>query len=155
MTKKMLLIAVVAALNCGLASAQRKETLEATYIDKGYLPTGLNIGTTRTPVGPVVTVDCPGTSGTCTIQADQFIQVGYGSASGNMFIVGFYLDGVNVIDEQAVGSIPTNDTYLVGATSESQAGVAVGTHTVQIYIYALDKTGSVFNYNTNFRVYRP
>jgi len=155
MTKKMLLIAVVAVLSRGLASAQSAETLEATYLDKGYYPTGLNIGTARTAVGPVVTVDCPGTSGTCTIQADQFIQVGDGSTSGQLFTVGFYLDGVADGDEQIVGSIPLSGTYMVGATSESQTGVAVGTHTVQIYIYAREQTGSVYNYNTNFRVYKP
>jgi hypothetical protein len=153
--KTLLSAAVAVVLSCGLASAQNHRLVE-TYIDHGYNAAGEAIpgGSIRTAVGPTVTVVCPDTAVSCTIQANHFIQVGHGKATGNLYTVGFYLDGVANGDEQILGSTPSDGTYLMGATSEFQTKVAVGTHTVQTYVYSLDPT-YVFNYTTNFQVYVP
>ena len=153
--KASLLITAMVVTSHGLASAEALK-LEGTYIDHGYDEAGQAIpgGSVRTAVGPVVAVSCPGTSGTCTIQANHFIQVGHGSATGNQYTVGFYVDGVANGDEQILGSTPPDGTYSIGATSEFQSGVTPGAHSVQVYIYSLDPT-YVFNYTTNFEVYKP
>jgi hypothetical protein len=138
----------------GLASAQSLK-LEGTYIDAGFNGDGLPIpaGGNAT-VGPVIDITCPGTSGKCTVQADQFIQVGLGSVAGNQFSVTFLLDGKAILDGQIVCSTPSDGTYQVCSTSEYQGGVSVGAHTVQISVSSKYST-YVFNYNTNFRVYKP
>jgi hypothetical protein len=127
-------------LSCGLVSAQ-SHRLAKTYIDYEYYGSGQAIpgGSVRTALGPVADIVCPG-SGTCTIQANQFVQVGRGTASGNEYTVGYYLDGVANCDEQILASTPQDGTYAIGATSEFQANVSAGKHTVQTYIYSLDPT---------------
>jgi hypothetical protein len=160
-TTGLLVAAVVFMCHC-LASAQSAppETLHATYIDHGYYANGLNVSNgVDAAVGSPVTINCPG-PGACTIQADQFIQVGLVGISCGEFpcfpgqlTVGFYLDGVAAIDEQIVGVVPASG-YQVEATSELQNGVSPGSHTVQIFVNC-GGNGAVFNYNTNFRVYKP
>jgi hypothetical protein len=146
------------AISCGLASAQSfpAETLYSTYIDHGFYASGLLLSTQNVKVGSPVTVSCPGT-GTCTIQADQFIQLGNtfceGVCPGDVTI-GFYVDGVACTDEQIVGVVPSS-FYQVEATSELQNNVSPGYHTVEIYVRSSSGTGAVYNYNTNFRVYKP
>jgi hypothetical protein len=150
--RKRLLIAAVVVLGCGLASAQN-QALERTYIDQGYYKSGLAIppGSERTVVGPEVTITCPGTT-TCTVQADQFIQEGDGSTTGNESLIGFYIDSLEAAEQQ-VGETPADDSYQVFSTSEL-VEVAAGTHTVQIYVYS-NHGMSVYNYATTFRVYKP
>jgi hypothetical protein len=133
----------------------------ATYIDHGYYGAGLSIPANQNvKVGNPVSVFCSG-SGTCTIQADQFIQVGGGCFEGacglGQFLIGFYLDGVPDIDAQIVGLAPPyqSNYYQVEATSELQNNVSPGWHTVQIYVSATANGTLVYNYNTNFRVYKP
>lgn len=139
---------------CGLASAQN-HWLVRTYIDQGYYASGRTIPANQnTVIGPVVPIVCPGTSGMCTIQADHFIQEGKGMSMGNQFVIGFYLDGMPVTDAQIVGCTPSDGSYLVAATSERQSMVAPGMHTVQTFVWSMNGA-SVFNYNTNFRVYKP
>ena len=88
------------------------------------------------------------------MQADHFIQVGLGSTTGNQFSATFLLDGNPILDGQIMCSTPSDGTYQVCATSVYQTGVKPGAHTVQISVSS--KYGTyVFNYNTNFRVYRP
>ncbi|MGA2593181.1 MAG: hypothetical protein ABSH32_24970 [Bryobacteraceae bacterium] len=151
--KMWLAVAAIVVMCHGLASAQALK-LAATYIDAGFNGDGLSIPAgENTVVGPVVNITCPGTSGSCTVQADQFIQVGLGSATGNQFSATFLLDGTAILDGQIMCSTPSDGTYQVCSTSEYQTKVALGTHTVQISVSS--KYGTyVFNYNTNFRVYK-
>jgi hypothetical protein len=156
-TRNVFWLAAAAMLATGsLASAQiaRKEKLASTYIDAAYLNGSLSVGTQRTAIGPVLTINCPFTT-TCTVQADQFIQVGGDLQAGDEFTIGFYLDGSYVADEQQAGQPPTDGLYTAGAVSEYQTGVTPGNHTVQPYIYSVFGKAKVYNYNVNFRVYTP
>jgi hypothetical protein len=58
------------------AAMATKHVLQATYIDSGYYGSaGLYApANVSTPIGNPLTVSCPGTAGTCTIQADLWIQ---------------------------------------------------------------------------------
>ena len=97
------------------------------------------------------TVSCPGTSGTCLIQADQWVQADV--ASGDGVAICLYVDGV-----------PTNGCYWNGGStgypfamySVSQ-GIVVshGNHTVQTYFF--DAAGGAFVglTNSNYYVYKP
>jgi len=153
-SKCVVFAAVLLVLACGLASAQN-HVLYQTYIDQGYYSNGLPIpaGNQHTFVGPVVNVNCPGTSGTCTIQANQSIQHA-GSSVGNTFQIGFYLDGSPAINLQEVGETPSDGSFLVSTTQELQAKVPLGKHTVQIFVMSLEGC-SVYNYSTNFQVFKP
>jgi len=150
--KTWLLLAAAVAVNCGLASAQALK-LDATYIDSGFDGDGISCppGVTTT-IGPVVDIGCP-TGTTCTVQADQFLQVGLGSTTGNELSAGFYVDGVGVPDGQIICSTPSDGTYQVCSVSQSEANVTAGKHTVQIFVNSKYQS-YVFNYNTNFRVYK-
>jgi len=146
-------LAVGAAfMSCSLASAQALKPV-STYIDQGFNGDGISAPPgASTTIGPAVTITCP-TGATCTVQADQFLQVGLGSTTGNELAAGFYLDVVGVPDGQIICSTPADGTYQVCSVSQSERNVAAGRHTVQIFVTSKYQS-YVFNYNTNFRVYK-
>ena len=150
-------VIVTGLLSCGLAAAQTTpiETLYGSYVAHGYYGTGLQVAPAgkNVALGQPIVVVCPG-AGTCTIQADHFIQVSGACCGAGDFTIGFYLDGVAMPDEQIAGSATPAPPYQVETASELQNDVLPGKHTVRPYVRT---TGGsvVFNYTVTFRVYKP
>ena len=122
------------------------------YINTGNLTTTV-AGGGYTAVDAPITITCPGTSGSCLLQADQFMQVGLGTTTGNEFALCFYVDGVSIGSCWYNGSAPADSTFVLGSTSAGKS-VPHGVHTVQTYIY---NTGSTYlsYYNFTYRIYKP
>jgi len=152
--KAQLVIAVLVVLTCGLASAQN-HALQKTYLDTGYYESGLSIpAKTWTAVGPVVDIVCPGTSGTCTIEAIHSIQVAGPGTAGNTVQIDFMLDGKNQVLAQQVGEVPTDGSLRVFSAIEVESNISPGNHTVQTSVWSVDGA-DVYNYETSYQVYKP
>jgi hypothetical protein len=99
-------------------------------------------------------VFCPGTSGTCTIQADHWVEV-QGSTTSNEAEVCLAVDGV--FDNNCgflEDKIPPDLSWLQVTSSHAMSGVHLGTHTVQTF--AASTFGmNVAYFNINYRVYKP
>ena len=122
------------------------------YINSGVFGTTI-AAATFTPVDAPITVVCPGTSGSCLLQADQWIQTGAGSTTFNEFALCFYVDGVAVNGCYFNGSTPSDSSFVMGTASQGKS-VPHGSHTVQTYIYSLN--GAFMNaYNFTYRIYKP
>ena len=125
---------------------------QGVYINAGNKATTV-AGGGFTPVDTALTITCPGASGTCLFQADQFMQVGQGSTSGNQFALCFYVDGVSVNGCFFNGSAPSDGSYVMGGVSQGIT-VSHGNHTVQTYIYNGGGT-YLSSYNFTYRIYKP
>ena len=162
------LLALAVVSFCVYSGAQETSaTLSTTHVLKGTYITNAqgNIGvpaTTLVGIGPVLTVSCPGTTGTCTVQADLWIKVVGPAASvspynssGDYIFLCFAVDGVEpsgcVIRS---GETLPDGSWTINSTSLSMSGVAPGTHSVQMWFYAYDAS-TVNYYNATFRVYKP
>jgi hypothetical protein len=148
----------IVALTCVSAygaSAATRYVLEGSYIDAGYYGSGglfvpRNIDTA---IGKPLIVNCPGSSGTCVIEADLFIQSGHSHITGNQYSLCLFVDGTSAPNCQIVGSTPSDYTYANGSTSQLVTGVAPGSHTVQAF-FRTYQGAAVFNYTSNYRVYK-
>jgi len=137
------------------AAAATNHVLKGTYIDSNVTLTVIPADT-LTPIGNAITVSCPGTTGTCTIQADMLAQNGGGSTAGNQFEVCLYVDGKEV-DPYCfgyAGVTPSDGTYLLGSSSQTLSGVAAGNHTVQAYFWSANGCNVVYRHFT-YNVYKP
>lgn len=106
-----------------------------------------------TPVDAATTVTCPGTSGTCTFEADQVVEVS--AASGGIALCfaidGTFVDGGCFFSEEA----PADGSYIQAHTTLSLSGVLHGTtHTVQTYVDS-GVSGTFSYYNVDYRIYKP
>lgn len=147
------LISVVFLL--ALAAAAQNHVLKGTYIDSEDTFVTISAAT-MTAIGNPITVNCPGTSGTCTIDADLRAQLGGASASGNNFELCLFVDGQRV-DPYCFGYdgvVPSDTTYLVGTTAQSKSGLAVGNHTVQAYFWATYGCNVIYRHFT-YNLYKP
>jgi hypothetical protein len=106
-----------------------------------------------TPVDAATTVTCPGTSGTCTFEADQDIEV---SAVSSGIALCFAVDGA-FVDGGCffAAETPADGSAVQTHTTISLSGVLHGTtHTVQTYVDS--GVSGVFNYyNVDYRIYKP
>lgn len=129
-----------------------KHVLTGTYINNS---TGTACCTPNVPAGvftpldAALTVECPGSSGTCTIEADMWAQTD--SSEGNT--VCLYVDGVQSSGCPFQTSRGVSDPEAI-SSSWPVSGLAHGTHTVQTYVYS---AGGEFvgNYTINYKVYKP
>ena len=128
--------------------------LKATYVSSGslnvkVLPAG------DMPVDAVQTITCPGTTGTCLIQADAWVQVGESGTAGNEVALSLFVDGKEVNATGFYGSeIPLDYNWIQTSTSISVAGIPVGVHHVQMHMYT-DFGASANYYNINYKVFKP
>ena len=137
----------------GHASAAVNHVLQRTYISTGalfaFFPASF-----ASAVDQPQTITCPGTSGTCTIQADHWIEVS-GTTNGNESWGCLAVDGVldancgynddKVRPDGSPGQI---------TSSHATSGIPVGTHTVQTFVGSVGGV-NVYYYNINYRVYKP
>jgi hypothetical protein len=105
----------------------------------------------------VQTIQCPGTSGTCTIIALITCETGLTTTNGspNNFALGAQVDGV-FLDGGAhyVGNTPNDNSFVTGAQSTSGSGFLHGNHSVQSFIYS-NNGAPVQQYNVVYHVYKP
>jgi hypothetical protein len=127
-----------------------KHILEGTYINSGFYG-GIVSAETTVPIDTKLTVACPGTSGTCTIEADMWVQ-SEGVASDS-YAICLYVDG-NPLECPLAGETPADGTAAIGSFSQRLSGLAHGNHTVQTY-YFTDQGAGVLDYTINYRVYKP
>jgi hypothetical protein len=138
------------------AAGATVRTLEGTYIDAGYYGSGgLRVFPNQnTAVGKPIAVTCPGKTGSCTIEADLYIQSGHSNVTRNEYNLCLFVDGNPAPNCQIVGSTPSDYTYADGSTSQLVTGVTPGSHVVQAYFMSY-KGASLFNWTSNYRVYKP
>jgi hypothetical protein len=131
--------------------------LKGTYINNGDFG-GVVSSETWTPIDTQLTVPCPGSSGTCTIQADMLIQNGGEGAfsSPDYFEICFRVDGnpSSGFCSGEAGVTPTDGTFLESSSSQAATGLAPGNHTVQTYFNSVFGA-HVFYYSSTYRVYKP
>jgi len=132
-----------------------KHVLQGTYITNGNYNATVPAAT-YTPIDTALTVSCPGISGTCTIEADMWVD-NYlaGGGSGNINAICLYLDGVQTaLCPYEKMETPVDGTHVFSSAPEPVSGVTPGNHTVQTYYYAAN--GAFVEYHTtNYRVYKP
>ena len=132
-----------------------KHILQGAYINSGALPGTAIPANTYTPVDSQLTVSCPGTAGTCTIEADMLVQNGQNTAPDNNNRVCLYVDGTpgpNCLF--LAGQTPTDNFAINAVQADTVTGVLHGNHTVQMYFWTRDGA-SVAHYQATYRVYKP
>ena len=151
--RKALLPACI--LFAAVSAMAASQVLHGTYISKAETVVAIP-ASTMTALGSPVTVNCPGTTGTCTIDADMWVQNGGASTTGNQFEICLFVDGViaNTQCEGYAGVTPSDGTYLLGSTSQSLSGLALGTHTAQTYFWSRNGCTAFYG-KFNYRVYKP
>jgi len=160
---KVTLLLVLAVGSFGLYSGAQdspealatKHVLEGTYINNGNFNGSVSAGT-WTPVDTKLTVPCPGTSGTCTIEADMWVDNWLsGEASSNSVTICLYVDDVQTSGcAYATSETPPDGSHNHASTSQPLSGLAPGNHTVQTYFYS-DYGAFLEYYAVNYRVYKP
>jgi len=103
------------------------------------------------PIDSPITVSCPGTSGTCLIQADQWIQVDF--VPGDAIAICLYVDGVSVNDCYSDGGASSNP-FTMCSVSQGKV-VSHGSHTVQTQVYDFNGGSDYVYYNFNYSVFKP
>jgi hypothetical protein len=129
--------------------------LMRTYNNTGGVPTGAP-SNTYTPIDHQLTVQCPGTtgSGTCTIQADMWVENGDSDSTENANSACLYVDGKATNFCPYSGETPSDFSFVASSASQTVSGLVPGNHTVQTYFYSNNGT-ITFTYNNNYRVYKP
>ena len=128
-------------------------------LQRNYFSSGSHFGAflpafTYSAVDGAQTVVCPGTSGTCTIQADHWIEL-KGSTAGNEAWGCLAVDGVldpncGFLDNK----IPPDGGWVQATSSHLVSGVPAGTHTVQTFVNSLLGVNAAY-FNINYRVFKP
>ena len=128
--------------------------LQRNYFSSGSFFGASLPAATYSAVDSAQTVVCPGTSGTCTIQADHWIEL-QGSTAGNEAWGCLAVDGVldpncGFLDNK----IPPDGGWVQATSSHLVSGVPAGTHTVQTFVNSLLGVNAAY-FNINYRVFKP
>jgi hypothetical protein len=127
--------------------------LHRTYISYDNFPVEVDAGFQA--IDSPLTVVCPGTSGTCTIVAEQNLQLS-GTTTGNRWSTCLAVDGVYSSEPYCpyMGYVPSDGSFTTGSFSQAFSGLPVGRHTVQSFLYTFSG-GSRSIYSIHYRVYKP
>jgi hypothetical protein len=134
------------------------EALYRTYVFHGNGPAPIPAAT-WTAVDAVHTIQCPGTTGSCTITADISVQE-VGSTASNGGAVALEVDGILVCTSDASNGchyaveIPSDGRFVEANELNSLSSVALGFHTVQTFVWS-DNGASGGFYNIRYAVYKP
>ena len=129
-----------------------KHTLVATYVSSGDPSNVIAPGTS--PIDAVHSISCPGPTGTCLLQVDSWVQIGWGSYSDQVAIC-IYVDGSQAGSCYWGGDVPEYGRWVNVATSLNVPGLSVGNHTVQTYIEEANNPLTLGYYNINYKVFKP
>ena len=129
-----------------------KHVGNGAYINSGVYGTTI-LAATFTPINAAITVTCPGSTGTCLLQADQWIQTGLGTTTFNEFAICLYVDGVNTGNCWYNGSTPSDTSFVIGTTSSGKT-ITHGNHVVQSIVYS--NNGAFMSYyNFTYKIFKP
>ena len=109
------------------------------------------------PVDQSQSVECPANPGTCTIEADMWVETGntFDLGSPNDFAICAKVDGILLNRECfEVANTPNDGSFITGSRADFGAGFAVGTHVVQTFIVSIHGA-AVQQYNVVYRLYAP
>lgn len=138
-----------------LASVAQNHLLKGSYINTNRPTTSTNIAGGIVPIDALTTVTCPGTTGTCTIEFDQLVQIGGTGTDNNVFQLCQSLDGNFLAPGcYVMGTVPFAGPPIFASSSQTVSGVAVGTHQVRSSIETQYGAALGF-YNMTYRVYKP
>jgi hypothetical protein len=142
----------------GTDVAATKHPLVTTYYTSGTLNGAFIPPLTYAPVDAPQTISCPGTSGTCTIIADHWIELrnhGGVSGAGNLTQGCLYVDGIPANNCGFVeGEAPPDGSWFQSASSQAASGVVHGSHMVQTFAFC-NGGCDVAYFQVNYRVYKP
>jgi hypothetical protein len=137
------------------AALATNHVLKGTYINSGSLHGTAIPAATFTAIDNPLTVSCPGTTGTCSINAAMLVQNGGSTASSNVNRLCLYVDGVAGPNCAYYADETTTDTYFINTVqSDIVSGVAHGNHTVQMYFWTA-AGAAVSHYQATYTVYKP
>jgi hypothetical protein len=135
-------------------AAATNHVLQRTYVNSAAPSFFTSVPAGTQPIDALTTITCPGTTGTCTIEFDQSIQLYATSSSTDLFNFCAELDGSAPACPALVYPLPAPGTYLTVTFPQRISGVSHGTHTVQSAII----TGNgidVGYYTFTYHVYKP
>jgi hypothetical protein len=138
------------------ATLATKHVLQATYVNSGNYGDVFVNGGPFVPVDTQLTVLCPGTSGTCSVQADMLVENGGESFPLNENSVCLIVDGNagNSCSFAEGGEVPSDQSYTGTTNFDIVSGLAHGNHTVQMYFHSF-RGAFVSRYHVNYHVYKP
>lgn len=162
--RKLLTVTLLLVFAVGLFGAYRygaaqdalatKHVLQGTYNNNGGYSGSFPVNVFA-PVDTQLTVACPGNSGTCTIQADMWVENGGETFSVNYNVICLYVDGTpSPFCGAGTGETPSDGSYVQNSTSQAVTGLAHGNHTVQTWFLTI-YGAQLGYYNANYRVYKP
>ena len=99
------------------------------------------------------TLTCPGTSGTCTYTATNYLQTAASSGTSN-WALATQVDG-NYIGQGGPFLGPVGTDFAGGSWSDTGSGISFGSHSIQTYAFARDVNMTAFNYNFEYKVFKP
>lgn len=114
-------------------------------------------GFTWTAVDALQTINCPGTTGTCTVIAPHWIQLGGNATAGDHAATCIYVDGSSSYDT-GCGFYSTildaSGLYEQTSSTHTLAKVPFGNHTIQTYVWT-DDGETIGFYDVTYSVYKP
>jgi hypothetical protein len=130
-----------------------QHTLKQTYIVSAFSGVSFT-GGNYTAIDAPHKVLCPGTTGSCLIQADSWVQFGGNGTSDNATRISLFVDGIEV-ETYLAGELPTG-FYYGNLSNSSGITVPFGTHTIQTFAWSVGGGGgTVGYYNLAYRIYKP
>jgi len=99
--------------------------------------------------------NCPSGT-TCTVSADQSVQLGGNTSDFNGFSICTALDG-NFMQQPPCPSLavlPSDGSYFFGSFVQSASNVKSGAHTIQTFVFT-NSPATVYIYNFTYRLYKP
>jgi hypothetical protein len=132
-------------------------TLQRNYFSSGTL--GGESGPflpafTYEPVDNAQVVLCPGSSGTCTIQADHWIELQGFSANNDAWAC-LEVDGVlDPFCGYFDNKIPPDGSWVQITSSHSMSNISPGAHIVQTFVNSEQGVYAAY-FNINYRVFKP
>ncbi|MGA7631544.1 MAG: hypothetical protein WCB11_12300 [Terriglobales bacterium] len=128
--------------------------LERTYINSAAPEFFSSVPSGPQPIDPLTTIFCPGTSGTCTIEFDQSIQLYATSSSPDSVSLCAQLDSSSFACPTLLQPLPAPGTYFHVAFSQEISGVPHGYHTIQSILWTGNGIDAAY-YTFAYRVYKP
>jgi hypothetical protein len=99
------------------------------------------------------TINCPGTSGTCTLEIDQHVQVGGSQVASNQVGICTMVDGA-FLPCPILGVVPLSGFWATPSFVQVRSGLGLGSHTVQTFVSTV-AGGSRSSYSVTYRIYKP
>lgn len=126
-----------------------KKTYNVTDFSGAVLP-----ALTVVDLDSASTIVCPGTSGTCLIQAEQWVQFLGNGTTDNATEICLLVDGAWVDSFCYFAGELNTGTFASQLSTTRGTVVTAGPHTVQTQVMSMGG-GNIGYYNLTYRVYKP